>query len=185
MTNDTTERHLSPGGEQAASPNGSDVLASLPRHRPGRRTSRRDAAAVSRSGAATGSTAKAGATKRDAGKGAAGKAGTAKRASKGAAKSRASGASARSSSARSRSARGASGPRSSGRAASRSRVIPEQGFEVEEEVLIGRAVEPPSRFELATSLVEIAGEGVEGLVKTSVSAAGSLLKRTRELIPKP
>jgi hypothetical protein len=62
--------------------------------------------------------------------------------------------------------------------------IPAQGFEVED-VRVGRGVEPPSRFELASSLVELAGDGVEAVVKSSVSAAGTLIKRTIELIPKP
>jgi hypothetical protein len=63
--------------------------------------------------------------------------------------------------------------------------IPLQGFELEEDVRPGSTVEPPSRLELAGSVVELVGEGVEGLVRTSVSAGGSLIKRTLELIPRP
>jgi hypothetical protein len=50
---------------------------------------------------------------------------------------------------------------------------------------VGKGVEPPSRFELASSVVELAGDGVEAVVKSSVSAVGALIKRAIELIPKP
>jgi len=151
---------LTPDGGQPASPNGGDVLASLPHHRPGRRTSRRETASASKP-VASGASRKSGRTAK---------------------KARPAGNSSRAT--RSASARAAGSSRRTS-AATRPTGIPEQGFELEEEVRIGRAVEPPSRVEFATSLIELAGEGVEGFVRTSVSAGGSLLKRTLELIPKP
>jgi hypothetical protein len=74
--------------------------------------------------------------------------------------------------------------RRAGARAPRAAAVPLQGFETEDDVRAGKRVEPPSRFELATSLVELAGEGVEDLVKTGFSAGGALLRRTLELIPK-
>jgi hypothetical protein len=46
-------------------------------------------------------------------------------------------------------------------------------------------VEPPSRLELATSLIDLAGEGVEELVKMGLSAGSAVLRRTLGSLPKP
>jgi hypothetical protein len=63
--------------------------------------------------------------------------------------------------------------------------VPAQGFETEEEVRTGVAVEPPSRLELATSVIDIAAEGLEELVKAGLSTGSSLLKRVLGSLPKP
>jgi hypothetical protein len=143
---------MSPDAQEPDRDRTADVLSSLPRHRPGRRTERRAADNGTRGG--------------DAGARAAAKATRSARKP-----------------ARSKGA-GGSGRRASTQTAP-GHAIPQQGFESEEEVRVGEGVEPPSRLELATSAVELVGEGVEELVKASASAARSLIKRTLELIPKP
>jgi hypothetical protein len=162
------------------STNGGDVLASLPRHRPGRRASRRDAATGAKDiNGGPPEVTRAAASKGDATSGPRDTSGAASRA-KGS--SRRKTGTAR----RAKSAPKVRATSSSGRGGARKAAgIPEQGFEIEEDVRVGRAVDPPSRLELATSLIEIVGEGVEDLVRSGVSAGGSLLKRTLELIPRP
>jgi hypothetical protein len=143
---------MSPDAQEPESERTADVLSSLPRHRPGRRTERRAA-----NNGAPGADADAR---------------TAAKPARGARKAP-----------RSAGARG-SGKRASAQPARRP-AIPQQGFESEEEVRVGKGVEPPSRLELATSAVELVADGVEELVKASASAARTLVKRTLGLIPKP
>jgi hypothetical protein len=160
---------MSTDAREPANLNGADVLSSLPRHRPGRRTSRRPAA-------------NAGAPGTGPPEGASGSAKTGARTGVSAARGSASGTRRARPSSRGRRAATAPAPLASG---ARPIAIPEQGFEVEEDVRVGRALEPPSKLELATSVIELAAEAVEELVKAGVSAGSSLLKRTLELIPKP
>jgi len=163
----TTSDAQPPSSAETAS-----VLSGLPRRRPGRRTERRESAqaSVKRSNGT--------ATRK-------GRAATSTTASKSArgttsARGKPSGASKRSPRARTGTRKS-----SAARTPAARLPLPPQGFETEDEARIGKTVEPPSRFELATSLVELAGEGVEELVKASLSAGGSLIKRTLDLIPKP
>lgn len=168
-----TEHSTTSDAQPPSSPETASVLSGLPRHRPGRRTDRRESARAGAKGSdgtrtdtgpAVASAAPEGKTPRSAG----GKGSTA---SKRSPRARAG--------TRKKSA-GRSGGMSAGRLP-----LPPQGFEPEDEARVGKTVEPPSRFELATSLVELAGEGVEELVRASLSAGGSLVKRTLDLIPKP
>lgn len=50
--------------------------------------------------------------------------------------------------------------------------MPPQGFEAEEQIEPGRAVQPPSNTELATSVAELFGE----LAQAGVSAGERLVK---------
>jgi porphobilinogen deaminase len=50
---------------------------------------------------------------------------------------------------------------------------------------MGTAVEPPSRVEMATSLIEAAAEGFEELAKAGAVVGSAALKRALSLLPKP
>jgi len=50
--------------------------------------------------------------------------------------------------------------------------VPRQGFEAEEAIEPGRSVQPPSGAELATSMLELAGE----LAQTGLAVGGRILR---------
>jgi hypothetical protein len=144
-----------------------NVLASLPRHRPGRSTARREAARARR-------TAPAAAAKRPA---------KAKRAT--AAKAAAKPKPARRPAGKAARATTAAAAATTEPAAGREPVgVPAQGFEAEE-VRMGVAVDPPSRVQMAASLIEAAAEGFGELAKAGAEAGGDVLKRALSLLPKP
>ncbi len=168
-----TEHSTTSDAQPPSSPETASVLAGLPRHRAGRRTDRRESA-------------RAGAKRGDGTRTDAGPAGTS--AAPGGKTPRSTSGKGSTASKRSSRARANTRKKSAGRTggASAARLpLPPQGFETEDAARVGKTVEPPSRLELATSFVELAGEGVEELVRAGLSAGGSLIKRSLDLIPKP
>jgi hypothetical protein len=59
--------------------------------------------------------------------------------------------------------------------------VPRQGFETED-TRHGDPIQPPSRAEVAGSLIEAAADGLEELVKAGAGAGGAALKRALGLI---
>jgi hypothetical protein len=185
---------MSPDAPSPESADGGEVLSSLPRYRPGRRTVRRSSPGTRRSAApAAGSDGDVpsapGGEKQAVRDGRRGARAADRRSPGSGGRARASGpvraggpAPVTDRTRRSgRPRRSTGAPRAS---ATEPTSIPEQGFETEEEVRSGAAVEPPSRVELASSLIDLVGEGVEELAKMGLSAGGALFRRTLGSLPK-